>query len=44
MLDSSVIGGQNIAHLDVTAGEGDADLVDLGTLEVTLLWLVCVFH
>lgn len=30
--------------LDVAAGEGDADLVDLGTLEVTLLWLVCTYR
>ena len=36
--------GRYIADLDVAAGEGDADLVDLGTLEVALLWLVYALH
>lgn len=35
------LGADLLEALDVAAGEGDADLVDLGTLEVTLLWLVC---
>lgn len=37
------LGADLLEVLDVAAGEGDADLVDLGTLEVTLLWLVCAF-
>lgn len=34
------LGADLLEALDVTAGEGDADLVDLGTLEVALVALV----
>jgi hypothetical protein len=35
-------GPANVAYLDVAAGQGDADLVDLGTVKVLLGLVVCL--